>query len=117
MKSIGCVIAKKRKEKKLSQAELAKRLQKYDIHVKNAAISTWEKDINTPTAYELLALCELLEITDIYSQFIGKNNNDIMSGLNDKGKERVIEYIQLLHQSAEFCKKKDILSEKSCEIN
>ena len=102
MKSIGKVIAKRRKEKKLSQADLALKLEKYNIYIKNAAISTWEKDVNTPTAYQLLAVCEILDITDIYSEFIGNNKKDLLAGLNNKGKQRAMEYIKLLLQSSEF---------------
>ena len=42
MNKIGDVIAKRRKEAGMSQSSLASRLLKYDIHIKNAAISSWE---------------------------------------------------------------------------
>ena len=64
MKNIGDVLAKHRKNKHLSQIDIAARLQAYGIHVKNAAVSSWEKNTNTPTAAQLLALCEILEISD-----------------------------------------------------
>ncbi len=107
MKQIGDVIAAKRKEIGLSQADLASRLLNYDIHIKNAAVSSWEKNVNTPTAYQLLALCEILGIRDIYSEFIECVDNGILSGLNEAGKQRVIEYIKLLKQSPEFIEKDD----------
>lgn len=107
MKQIGDVIAAKRKEIGLSQADLASRLLNYDIHIKNAAVSSWEKNINTPTAYQLLALCEILGIRDIYSEFIECDEKGILSGLNEAGKQRVIEYIKLLKQSPEFVEQKD----------
>ena len=40
--NIGNVIATYRKEKGLSQVDLATRLETFDIHVGNAAVSTWE---------------------------------------------------------------------------
>ena len=74
-KQIGSVLALKRKEKGMSQIDIANALEKYDIHVKNAAVSSWEKNNNTPTAAQLLALCEILDITDIYTEFIGEHKN------------------------------------------
>ena len=105
MKRIGDVIAAKRKEKGLSQSDIATRLLDYDIHIKNAAVSSWEKNVNTPTAYQLLALCEIFEIHDIYSEFINKEDEGLLTGLNDLGKRRVLEYIELLKKSPEFVSK------------
>lgn len=106
MKKIGDVISKKRKELGMSQSDLAERLLEYDIRIKNAAVSSWEKNVNTPTAYQLLALCEIFGITDIYSEFISDTNTDVLSGLNSLGKQRVLEYIRLLKQSEEFSENK-----------
>ncbi len=107
MKQIGEVISAKRKEIGLSQTDLANRLQDYNIHIKNAAVSSWEKNVNTPTAYQFLALCEILGIRDIYSEFIERDEKGILSGLNEAGKQRVLEYINLLKQSPEFVEKQD----------
>ena len=106
MKCIGDVIAKRRKEAGMSQSGLADRLLKYDICIKNAAISAWEKSMNTPTAYQLLAICEILGIRDIYAEFIGGNNSNILDGLNESGRQRVKEYINLLKKSEEFTEKR-----------
>lgn len=98
-KQIGSVISAKRKDKNLSQIDLAKELEKYGIYVKNAAICSWEKDKNNPTAAQLLALCEILEISDIYTDFIGENKNAPFYGLNDEGIQKAKEYIELLKAS------------------
>ena len=98
-KQIGSVISAKRKDKNLSQIDLARELEKYDIHVKNAAISSWEKDKNIPTAAQLLAICEILDISDIYTEFIGENKNAPFSGLNIEGIQKAKEYIELLRAS------------------
>ena len=82
-KKIGGILALHRKEKKLSQIDLAEKLQNYGINVSNAAVSTWEKDISAPNAHQFLALCKILEITDIYNEFIGFNPDDVMARLND----------------------------------
>ena len=82
--NIGQVIAQNRKSKGLSQIDVAKELGRFDIHVGNAAISAWEKGINMPTAEQLLALCQILEINDIYTEFIGENPHDPFRNLNDE---------------------------------
>ena len=74
-KQIGSVLALKRKEKGMSQIDIANALEKYDIHIKNAAVSSWEKNNNTPTEAQLLELCEILDIADIYTEFIGEHKN------------------------------------------
>ncbi len=102
---IGTVLASYRKNNKLSQSELADRLNSYDIHVSNAAISAWEKNSSSPSAYQFLALCKILGITEIYSEFIENNPNDPMAGLNESGREKAFEYISLLLLSEQFQKR------------
>lgn len=100
--SIGEKIATYRKAKKMSQIELATELAKCDIHVKNGAISSWEKDGSVPSSIQLLALCKILGITDIYTAFIGPNPNDLFARLNNAGKAKAMEYIELLLLSDQF---------------
>ncbi len=88
---IGEVIAKHRKNKKLSQIELAEKLAKKNVTVTNAAISAWEKGNSMPTAESLLAVCECLEINDIYTTFIGENPLDPFRNLNENGKQKVLD--------------------------
>lgn len=104
-KQIGSVIASKRKEKGMSQIDIANELERFDIHVKNAAVSSWEKNNNTPTAAQLLALCEILGISDIYTEFIGDNVNAPFAELNEEGIKKAKEYIDLLRRSGLYVKK------------
>lgn len=104
MKKIGSIIASYRKDMKLSQFELADKLARYNVNVSNAAISAWEKNISIPNANQFLSLCKILNITDIYSEFIESNPNDIMAKLNSAGKEKVMDYIRLLLLSDEYRK-------------
>ena len=104
-KKIGKILASRRKVKKLSQIELAEQLRNYGINVSNAAISAWEKDISIPNAHQFLALCKILNITDIYNEFIGFNPNDPMAKLNKAGRAKALEYISLLLLSEQFQKK------------
>ena len=98
-KKIGITLATYRKDKKISQIELADKLRNYGINVSNAAISAWENDKNTPSATQLFALCEILDITDIYTEFIGEHRNYPFAGLNEAGIEKAKEYIALLRGS------------------
>ena len=84
MKDLGKTIAKYRKEHKLNQSQLAKELENYDIYVKQNSISAWELGTATPNARQFLALCEILEIYDIYTDFIGQNPLNPFRNLNEK---------------------------------
>ena len=96
IKKIGATLASHRKEKHYSQHDVAAMLIPYGISVSNAAVSAWEKDTTIPNAHQFLALCKILEITDIYEEFIGSYEKEKITKLNEKGKEKVAEYISLL---------------------
>ena len=104
MKNIGDEIARLRKAKKVSQVEIARRLEDYDIHIKNAAVSCWEQGVSIPTSAQLLAVCEILGVQDIYEEFIGENPNNPFKNLNDEGIAKVYDYIDLLEKSGEYKK-------------
>ena len=73
MKDLGKIIAKNRKANKMKQAQLAKELESYNIFVKQNTISAWESGSTQPSARQLLAICEILDIYDVYTEFIGQN--------------------------------------------
>jgi len=104
MKNIGDEIARLRKAKRMSQVEIARRLEDYGIHIKNAAVSCWEQGVSIPTSAQLLALCEILEVRDIYKEFIGENPQDPFRNLNEAGIAKVRDYIDLLEKSGEYRK-------------
>lgn len=104
-KAIGDVISEHRKEAKLSQIDLAERLTEKGFPITNAGISAWEKGNTIPTTESFLAVCELLQINDIYTEFIGENSADPFKNLNTEGKKKVLEYIDLLEKSGEYEKK------------
>lgn len=103
-KNIGEVIAEHRKQMKMSQIDLAERLAKHGIAITNAGISAWEKGNTTPGGEALLAVCEILHINDIYTEFIGENPLDPFRDLNEEGKKKALEYIALLNASGEYKK-------------
>ena len=102
MKNLGKTIARYRKEAKMNQTQLAKELEKYDIRVKQNAVSQWESNVSQPSAKQLLAICEIFGIYDMYTEFIGSNPINPFRNLNEKGVEKVQEYIHLLEKSGEY---------------
>ena len=112
MKKIGEVISEHRKNKKMSQIELSEKLAVKNIEVSNAAISAWEKGNSMPSAEALLATCEILEINDIYEEFIGENPMNPVRELNEEGKKKVLDYIELLVKSGEYKKPTNIIEFK-----
>ena len=99
--SIGSVLEEKRKERGLLQAELAELLEREDVRVSKHAISKWESDRTLPNAHQFLALCKVLRIYDVLGEFLGEAD-ELRTGLNAAGKERLREYAKLLRGSEEF---------------
>ena len=99
--SIGSVLEEKRKERGLLQAELAELLEREDVQVSKHAISKWESDKTLPNAHQFLALCKVLRIYDVLGEFLGEAD-ELRTGLNARGKERLREYARLLRGGEEF---------------
>lgn len=102
MKDLGKTIAKHRKDHKLKQSQLAIELEKYDIYVKPNTVSAWESGLSQPNSRQLLAICELLDIHDIYTEFIGKNPDNPFRNLNEEGVRKALDYISLLEKSGDY---------------
>ena len=103
MREIGKILAKKRKALNLSQVDMIEALEKYEINIKKSAYSTWETGVSYTNAPQLLALCQILQIKDIYQEFIGSYDlSSPLALLNDEGKQKVDEYIQLLIASGQY---------------
>ena len=102
MHSIGEIIATYRKQNGLSQPALAKLLEENGHKITNKAISCWEKGVSEPNASLLLLLCKVLNITDIYNDYYGYNHANPLSKLNTEGKEKALDYIQLLVDSGKY---------------
>lgn len=101
MKNIGATIAKYRKAQKMSQSELAQKLVSYGLNPSAASVSSWEKNVSVPNAIQIFAICEVLGIKDIYTEFISSEGS-LLGGLNSEGIRKAVEYISLLKLSGEF---------------
>ena len=77
---IGKFIQEKRKEKKLTQADLSEKL-----NVSDRAVSKWERGICLPDASIMIPLCEILEISVnelLSGEMLEKKNYDIKAEEN-----------------------------------
>ncbi len=104
MNSIGPIIAKYRKEKHLTQPELSELLFKEGIEVTDKALSSWESGRTEPGMNQFFTLCKVLGIKDIYEDVFGTNPYNPLSRLNDLGKDRAYEYIDMLASNEKFAK-------------
>ena len=104
-RSIGEILNAKRRELGLSQSELASRLSVEGIEVTNQAISKWENGNTLPNAKQFLSVCRALEIDDIAGQFGSASEGGLLAGLDNAGRRKVMEYIQLLRESGRFSPK------------
>ena len=104
MNTIGPILAKYRKSKHLTQPELALLLQKEDIDVTEKGVSCWESGRTEPGYKQIFTLCKILEIKDIYEEIFGVNPYNRLSLLNEVGKERANEYIDMLVSKDKYLK-------------
>ena len=76
---IGALIAERRREKGMNQAELAAALDELGFGVTNQAVSKWEKGATLPNARQFLAICDVLGIEDIRGTFSG-TGGELLAG-------------------------------------
>ena len=102
MRDFGEILAENRKKKGYSQSDLVDLLSQEGIQVTTKAISKWETNAREPALHVFLTLCQLLDIEDIYESFFGENPYNIMSGLNEEGRNKLIEFADILKASKKF---------------
>ena len=98
MTKLGDTLNAYRKKAGLSQVDAADKLTKAGIATNNKIIYTWEKGKATPNAAQFLMLCKIYGITDIYSAFIEPNPDNPLAILNDTGRDKALDYINILGQ-------------------
>lgn len=97
--SIGEKLQELRRGRGLSQRELAQSLGDLGIDVTNQAVSKWENGSSLPNTKQFLALCQVLEVTDVQAVFLGRSERSLLKGLNAVGVKKVEEYSELLRLS------------------
>lgn len=106
MINIGEIIAQRRKELGINQAELAARLNLRGACVTNQAVSKWENGSTVPNARQFLLLCRVLEIEDIRGEF-SNGREGIFAGLDREGRRKALDYVQLLRDSGRYAVKQE----------
>jgi repressor LexA len=97
--SIGTKLQELRRRLGKSQREMAQALGELGIEVTNQAVSKWENGSSLPNARQFLALCQILDVTDVQAVFLGHSERGILSGLNALGIKKAEEYAELLRAS------------------
>ncbi len=106
MNSIGTILSEARKARKLSQHDISSELEKYGVSKSHKTVSAWEKGLAEPNFTTLMALSKILGITDIYDRYYGDTPEHPYTLLNDEGKAKADEYIELLVNSGKYAKQK-----------
>ena len=105
-KDFGQTIAAIRKEKHLSQPQLAELFLRYGIDIKAAAISKWEKNVTSPNVLQFFILCDILGITDINDAFDIAVEDNLYAQLNDEGRKLTQDYMSILLQTGKYTRKR-----------
>lgn len=103
MKNLGETIGSLRKAKGLSRIELCEKLNMLGCPANVNMLGKWERNYSIPNTLQFFALCEVLDIDNINETFQIVPQKDSVPILNEKGMERVKEYIQLLSRDEQFC--------------
>ena len=89
MSTLGTRLQELRKQKGLTQEQLAEKL-----NVTNQSVSKWEKDINAPDILLLVALADLFETSVDY--LLGRNENMPIVSVTQKGIDQLVLKIRIL---------------------
>ena len=65
----------------------------------------WERNLAEPSVTIFYKVCRILGITNMYEAYFGVNPADPFSSLTDEGREKAMDYINLLHASGMYEKK------------
>lgn len=108
--NLGAKLKALRKQRKLSQEDVAKLISIGCAPISDRAVSKWETGSSLPNAEQFLTLCRIYDVRDVLTVFLDmrvpeQTNDHGMASLNKLGKERANEYISLLANSPEFSHK------------
>ena len=96
-------ISRKQKKERLLPGGLVDLLAQEGIEVTTKAVSKWENLTREPSLHTILTVCQILDIEDIYEEFLGENPFDhVMENLNEDGKAKIIEFANLLRASRKY---------------
>lgn len=98
---VGRKIAELRKKRHLTQGELIKRLDLYGVEIQQAAVTKWENGSNTPSIYQMIAICLALNVPDMITEFTNMASLPDLE-LNEQGLKKLDEYRELLIASGKY---------------
>ena len=101
---IGLKIAALRREKGLSQRELAQIITELGEPISDKALSKWEKGMTLPSARQLLLVCHALEVEDVSGRFMDRG---LAHGLDAAGQRKLYEYADLLRRSGLYDRRRE----------
>ena len=78
------------------------------LEVKSGSISKWEKNVNSPNVIQFFALCEILGIDNINDTFGIAIEENLFAQLNEEGKRKTIEYMNLLIKSGMYVREEPV---------
>ena len=107
-KKIGNILRNARKASGYTCADVAGMLTKMGLPCKTAAVNSWENGRTSVGSIQLLMLCKLYNIHDIYSAFIPSDEEDT---LNEEGLSKLEDYRKLLISSGLYKKAPDNIVE------
>ncbi|MDD4074485.1 MAG: XRE family transcriptional regulator [Eubacteriales bacterium] len=99
--ALSDTLAALRKQKGLSQTQVAAFLSENGAPLTQKGVSKWERGDTTPSAAQFLLLCELYQVRDVLSVFLDQPNEE--ATLNASGQSRLREYLHMLLANEEFC--------------
>ena len=87
----------------MSQSQLVDLLRKEGLQIADKALSKWETNSREPGIAAFIMICKILGIRNIYEAFyLGIDEFDPLSSLNEDSREKEFDYIQLLHDSGKY---------------
>jgi SOS-response transcriptional repressor LexA len=96
MASFGKTLHELRRQKGLSQIDIANLMTDAGFPTLNQSVSRWEKDINIPNAVQFLELVKILDIKDVRGTFLEGDKSYPYGLLSMQNQIRVNDYINLL---------------------
>lgn len=96
---VGLRIAEARKKKGMSIAVFSEYLKNFGVNISAGGAGKWETGYSIPNAYQLVAVCNALEIEDPIPFFM----QNYTPALNGEGERKVQEYRADLIASGRYC--------------
>ena len=95
---IGERLSEELKSRKLSKKEFCVTLKRYGVDVSQSALGKWTNGLTVPNAYQLLAICYALDLTDGLAAF----TREYTPLLNEVGMEKVRAYREDLAATGKY---------------